>query len=73
MKYLKFYSPTCTHCKVADKVLKEKGIEFESINAAEDFEARTVFEIRAVPTVVVLDNEGNEVKRAVGIPEIQNL
>jgi len=73
MKYLKFYSPTCQPCQQVDQILQEKGIEYESINVLEDKETRSKFGIMGVPTVIVLDDEGNEIKRAVGVHEIQKL
>lgn len=73
MKYLKFYSPTCQPCQQVDQILQEKGIEYESINVLEDKETRSKFGIIGVPTVIVLDDEGNEIKRAVGVHEIQKL
>lgn len=73
MKYLKFYSPTCQPCQQVDHILQEKGIEYESINVLEDKETRSKFGIIGVPTVIVLDDEGNEIKRAVGVHEIQKL
>lgn len=73
MKYLKFYSPTCQPCQQVDQILREKGIEYESINVLEDKETRSKFGIMGVPTVIVLDDEGNEIKRAVGVHEIQKL
>lgn len=73
MKYLKFYSPTCQPCQQVDQILQEKGIEYESINVLEDKETRSKFGIMGVPTVIVLDDEGNEIKRAVGVHEIKKL
>jgi len=37
---VKIYStPTCPYCKIAKEYLKEKNIEFENINVAEDQKA----------------------------------
>ena len=73
MTYLKFYSPTCQPCKVADLLFKSKGIESTNINVAEDQEMAIKYNVRGVPTVVIIDEEGNEIQRAVGLPEIEKL
>ncbi|MCF6276454.1 MAG: glutaredoxin family protein [Candidatus Magasanikbacteria bacterium] len=38
MKVLVYSTPTCPYCHKAKDYLKEKGVEFEDINVAEDSE-----------------------------------
>ncbi|PJA89590.1 MAG: NrdH-redoxin [Candidatus Magasanikbacteria bacterium CG_4_9_14_3_um_filter_32_9] len=38
MKVLVYSTPTCPYCHKAKDYLKEKGVEFEDINVAEDRE-----------------------------------
>lgn len=75
MKVLKIYSGTCGPCKVLESNLQLAGIPHESIDVqsiqGEDIAAK--YEIRAVPTLILVDNEGNIVKRHSGLLDIQEL
>lgn len=73
MTYLKFYSPTCQPCKVVDLLFKSRGIEYTDINVAEDQEMAIKYNVRGVPTVIVVDDNGKEIQRAVGIQQIEQL
>ena len=43
MKKIVIYStPTCPYCRMAKDFLKEKKVEFEDINVAEDEEAASI-------------------------------
>lgn len=61
MKVLKFYSRTCGPCKTLESNLQLAGIPHES------------YEIRAVPTPILVDDEGKVVKRHTGLLGIEDL
>lgn len=66
---LKFSASWCSSCPVLSKTLKT--IDLGSINLVEvdiDKEPATVnaYNIRALPTLVLLDETGEEVKRCTG-------
>ena len=73
MTYLKFYSPTCQPCKVVDLLFKSQGIKYTDINVAEDQEMAVKYNVRGVPTVIIIDDDGKEIQRAVGLPQIEKL
>lgn len=82
MKVLKFYSNTCGPCKVLERNLKEAGIEYEDIDVMDpgiidelddDVDLLEYYHIKAVPTLVIIDARGNEIKRNVGILPVDKL
>ena len=81
MKILKFYSNTCGPCKVLERNLKEAGIEYEDIDVMDpgiideldDVDLLEYYHIKAVPTLVIIDSQGNEIKRNVGILPVDKL
>ena len=82
IKILKFYSPLCGPCKVLEKNLKDSGIEYVDINIFEDAyhdglgtteHLVEYYNIRAVPTLIKIDESGEELHRHVGILNVEHL
>lgn len=71
MKVLKIYSRTCGPCKVLESNLQLAGIPHESIDV-QSVQGEDI-EIRTVPTLILVDDEGNVVKRHSGLLGIQEL
>ena len=67
MKILKFYTDTCMPCKVVGKILDKIGAEVTPVNAAEDTEMVDKYQVFMTPTLVFLNNNGEEVERTKGI------
>lgn len=72
MKILIFSAPWCGQCKayhpIAEKFMKEHSeIEITDINVEDDMDSANKYNVKNLPTTVILDNEGNEVNRASGI------
>ena len=71
MKLLDFYATWCGPCKVqkpiVEKLSKELRIEAEFIDIDERPEVAEKYQIRAVPSIVVIDDEGNFKKKLVGL------
>lgn len=73
MKLLKFYSPGCQPCKGLSMTIdgaKSDGlitIPVEPINIEEDIDTALQYGVRAVPTLVLVDEDGNEIKKSVGL------
>ncbi|HOP49562.1 MAG TPA: thioredoxin family protein [Ignavibacteriales bacterium] len=62
--YLYFYNPSCSVCKTQTPIveeLKKENINIESIDATKDFDLANFFKIKAVPSIIL--NENNEVKQ----------
>lgn len=81
-KLLKFYSPLCGPCKVLEKNLKDSNIEYVDVNifgdACYDGLGTTEhliehYNIRSVPTLIKIDETGEELGRHVGIMNVEQL
>lgn len=48
-------------------------VSFETVDVSENFETADRYGIQATPTIVILDAQGNEVKRFVGFVEKNEL
>lgn len=71
MKLLKFYAGYCQPCKVLSKTLSEKFSEhplvktMENIDIEADFKTASTFRVRSLPTLVIIDENGGELRRLV--------
>lgn len=65
-KLIKFEKDNCKPCEMVSKYLNSKNVEFEAINAYDNPMRASKMKVRSVPTLMLLDNEGNEIKRIVG-------
>ena len=66
MNILKFFGSWCNPCKALSKNLEDAGIENKSIDVDENEELTEKYNIMSVPTIVVLDEDDNEVGRFIG-------
>lgn len=75
MKLIKFYADWCQPCKMLSKVMEE--IEFpypvESVNIDNDTESALLYGIRSVPTLLLIDENGNITKRLNGFMKQKQL
>ena len=65
-KLIKFEKENCKPCEFVTQYLNDKGVEFEAINAYDNPMKASKMKVRSVPTLMLLDNEGNEIRRIVG-------
>lgn len=81
-KLLKFYSPLCGPCKVLEKNLKDSNIEYVDVNifgydCYDDLGTTEHliehYNIRSVPTLIKIDETGEELGRHVGIMNVEQL
>lgn len=72
MKLLKFSTPTCGQCRFVAQQLKKQGIAYEEIDCTDDHGSLTAghYNISHVPTVLIVDDEGNATKRFNNLPAI---
>ncbi|MEA3255500.1 MAG: thioredoxin family protein [Candidatus Altiarchaeota archaeon] len=77
MKILVFVSSNCPHCPKAEHIVKEivpeyrdYGVTFEKIRVKTNRgkNLSTKFGVMALPTILILDENGDETKRIVGAP-----
>jgi thioredoxin 1 len=69
MKVLKFYADWCSPCKSLTKILEgvESPLPIEEVNIDEQQEIAVKYGIRGVPTMIIVDDNGNEINRKVGM------
>lgn len=65
-KNLLFGSPTCQPCKALKGMLGNLGYEFEYVNCSVTPEMAGEYEVMSTPTLIKVDENGEEIKRAVG-------
>lgn len=70
MKLIKLYADWCGPCKVLEKMLKDHDIKHESVNIDSlDGEGLSIkHNVRAIPTLLVLDENNNLVRKMTGLP-----
>ena len=79
MKILKFSLPTCRPCIVLSEQMKSLDLanyEVVDINLKENLETIALgekYSIKSVPTLVLIDEEGNELKRVRNIIQLKEL
>ena len=78
MKILKFSLPTCRPCITLSEQMKEldlSNFEIQEISLRADKESKELgdrYNIRSVPTLVILDEQGNEVERVRNIAQLKS-
>ena len=75
MKLIKIYSKTCGPCKVLEKNLVESGVKYDSVDvASEEGEDLTeTYGVRAVPTLLLVDDNGTLISKHVGILSVEGI
>ena len=67
---LLFTAPWCEHCKVVTPLLESMGskgkIKLKKVNVDYDVSTTSRYNVRSVPTVILTDLQGNEIKRRGG-------
>jgi thioredoxin 1 len=68
MKLLKFHATWCAPCKMLSKTLSTIELPFElvDIDIDENIEQAQKYNVRGVPTLVLVDDEGKAVTTHVG-------
>lgn len=69
MKALKFHATWCGPCKALSMVVEgvdNLPLEIESIDIDENMALAQKYGVRSVPTIVIVDSTGTEVKRKTG-------
>lgn len=71
MKILKFSSATCMPCKQLAKIIDELDDDtkslFEEYTSENDITKFMQFNVRSVPTLIAVDESGNELRRSTGM------
>jgi thioredoxin 1 len=71
VKALKFYATWCEPCKALSKIIEgardKITMPIEDIDIEQNMELAQKYGIRGVPALVIVDDEGKEVKRQSGM------
>lgn len=71
MKLLKFYAEWCGPCKMQSQIIKNAGDKIktpiENVDIDNNIMMSVEYQVRSVPTLVLVDEDGKEVKRKVGL------
>ena len=73
MKVLKFFTGFCSPCRTMSVQLAELGFEVESIDAIKRRDLVDKYAVMAVPTLIKVDGEGNEIARLRGAQTVDKL
>lgn len=70
MKVKKFYADWCVSCKGLSMVIKAAGdkitLPIEEVDIDKELMESVQYDIRSVPTMIIVDNSGKEIKRKIG-------
>ena len=70
MKVLKFYADWCGPCKALSMVIKGAGdkvtVPIDDVNIDNELMTSVEYGVRSVPTMILVDENGTELKRMVG-------
>lgn len=73
MQILKFYSKTCGPCKVMDLNLKKLGVDYKEIEVQENPDLVEKYNVRGIPTIIKIDDEGNIIDSFTGVMSVTQL
>jgi|TARA_B100000424_G_scaffold255959_1_gene235454 thioredoxin-related protein len=54
-------------------VMDQSGLPFQKINVDNDTELSSKYGVRSVPTLLLVDSTGNEIKRLVGNNDLKTI
>ena len=71
--YLLFTTPFCKFCPTVKEFMSTLRLAGASVDATKEEDKAISFGVNKVPTVIFLDNLGNELNRAHTISEIRSI
>lgn len=70
IKVIKLYADWCGPCRVMETMLQENDIKHDSIDitSPEGEELATKYSIRAIPALLIFDENNNLIRKKIGLP-----
>lgn len=70
IKIVKLYADWCAPCKVLERIMRDLDIKHENVNIdSPDGEGLSIkHDVRAIPTLLVLDENDNLIRKMTGLP-----
>ncbi|ATO28913.1 thioredoxin family protein [Bacillus atrophaeus] len=66
MRLIKLEQPNCNPCKMVSNYLEQANIQFETVDVTQEPEVAARFGVMGVPVTILINGEGEEVKRSIG-------
>ena len=75
MEILKFYANWCGPCKAQDADFKETPLDIKltSVDVENNDELVNKYKVTALPTLILISDEGKELKRWVGRTKVSDI
>lgn len=70
IKIVKLYADWCAPCKMLERMMRDLDIKHENVNIdSPDGEGLSIkHDVRAIPTLLVLDENDNLIRKMTGLP-----
>ena len=72
-KFIKFYADWCGPCKTLSSMIgslpESANLDIQSVNIDTEIDLAAKYSVRGLPTVVMLDDQGLEVRRLTKSPQ----
>ena len=68
-----FSAPWCGPCKQLGPTMERSGLPYQKVDVDNDTELSAKFGIRNVPTLVKVDDSGNEISRIVAVSKLYGI
>lgn len=72
MKLVKYVQPSCVPCKMVEAFMNHLGATVDEtldISVESNFARAQELNVKSTPTIMLLDDNGNEIDRAVGMQQ----
>ncbi|AHZ16040.1 glutaredoxin domain-containing protein [Bacillus velezensis] len=66
MRLIKLEQPNCNPCKMVSNYLNDAGVEYETVDVTQNPEVAAQYGVMGVPVTILLNEQGEEVKRSIG-------
>lgn len=66
MRLIKLEQPNCNPCKMVCNYLNDAGVKYETVDVTQKPEVAAQYEVMGVPVTILLNEQGEEVKRSIG-------